>query len=166
MGDYVGIEIQALDTTGTVWPSRQRFIRDAIGISVKNVPQSSKTYGMNWKMTAKTILIQLHHKATSLELFGKHLVLAIQAPFYSYMSNVFNTSVMQEADDKDAVHFHIYNLPQEADGGFTLELSSRYSTTTVGIETMLGMRKDVEVSEEQLVARIQAKLTPETLLRL
>jgi len=25
--DFVGIEIQALDTTGTVWPERQRLLR-------------------------------------------------------------------------------------------------------------------------------------------
>lgn len=163
--DYVAIEIQALDTTGTIWPSRQQFIRDDIGLPVESVSES-KTYGMNWKMTAKTILMQLHHKVATLELFGKKLVLVIQDRFYSYMTQVFDTSVLREANNADPVQIHTYNVQQENDGTFTLELRSRYSTTTVGIETMLGMRKDVEVSEEKLIAKIQSKLSQETLLRI
>ena len=61
VGDFVGIELQTLDTTGTVWPARQRFLR-RVGLEIGEDSPSYKTYGMNWKMTAKTILIQLHHK--------------------------------------------------------------------------------------------------------
>lgn len=32
--DFVGIEIQTLDTTGTVWPERQRFLQ-SVGIAVE-----------------------------------------------------------------------------------------------------------------------------------
>ncbi len=57
--DFVGIEIQALDTTGTVWPERQRLLRD-LGFDVEDADiHSDKLYGMNWKMTAKTLLVQL-----------------------------------------------------------------------------------------------------------
>jgi hypothetical protein len=59
----VGIELQTLDTTGTVWPTRQRFLASK---GFDDIPraelENTKTYGMNWKMTAKTILVQLHHK--------------------------------------------------------------------------------------------------------
>jgi hypothetical protein len=51
--DFVGIELQALDTTGTLWPERQRLLREA---GVEYVVESTKPYGINWKMTAKTIL--------------------------------------------------------------------------------------------------------------
>ncbi len=60
--DFVGIELQTLDTTGTVWPARQRFLRK-VGLDVvREEAAPYKTCGMNWKMTAKTILVQLHHK--------------------------------------------------------------------------------------------------------
>jgi hypothetical protein len=163
--DYVGIELQALDTTGTVWPSRQKFIRDEIGISVENA-LTSKTYGMNWKMTAKTILMQLHHKMVTLELFGKNLVLVIQDCFYSYIGKIFNTSVLRESDSADPFQLHTYHLEQENQGGFSLELSSRYSTTTLGIETMLGMRKDLELSEQKLIDKLKARVSHETLLKI
>ena len=52
--DFVGIELQTLDTTGTVWPERQRLIRE-LGLTPSDDAESStKGYGMNWKMTAKT----------------------------------------------------------------------------------------------------------------
>ena len=51
--DFVGIEFQALDTTGSVWPHRQAAASD-LGYDVDVPP--SKRFGVNWKMTAKTIL--------------------------------------------------------------------------------------------------------------
>jgi hypothetical protein len=55
--DFVGVELQTLDTTGTIWPARQKFLQEVNLVS--KGPREYKTYGMNWKMTAKTILIQL-----------------------------------------------------------------------------------------------------------
>ena len=56
--DFVGIELQTLDTTGTVWPERQRFLREH-QIRVNRADAASdKPFGMNWKMTTKTILVQ------------------------------------------------------------------------------------------------------------
>lgn len=42
--------------------------------------QSKKTFGMNGKMTLKTILIQMHHKSETFEHLNKYLVLIIQKP--------------------------------------------------------------------------------------
>ncbi len=79
--DFVGLELQTLDTTGTVWPERQRFLREQ-GLEVDtNVANSTKNFGMNWKMTAKTTLMQLHHEAQTFEHLNKHLVLVIQDHF-------------------------------------------------------------------------------------
>lgn len=45
--DFVGIELQTLDTTGTVWPERQRLLKD-LGIPRKDIGEESpKPYGMN-----------------------------------------------------------------------------------------------------------------------
>lgn len=40
---------------------------------------------MNWKMTAKTILVQLHHKIDTFESISKHLVLVVQDYLLDYM---------------------------------------------------------------------------------
>lgn len=53
--DFVAIEFQALDTTGTVWPERQRLLKE---LRVRAIPgDNRKSFGINWKMTAKTILV-------------------------------------------------------------------------------------------------------------
>ena len=70
--DFVAVEFQTMDTTGTVWPERQRLIADKRIKVNSSDTQSKKTFGMNWKMTAKTTLVQLHHKIETLEHLGKH----------------------------------------------------------------------------------------------
>src|SRR5262249_39463779 len=76
--DFVGIELQTLDSTGTVWPERQRFLHSK-NIKVKKEDRTStKPFGMNWKMTAKTALVQMHHKIKTFEHLSKKLVLVLQ----------------------------------------------------------------------------------------
>jgi hypothetical protein len=63
--DFVGIELQTLDTSGSVWGYRQAFLKSK---GIKQLPFDEKAiFGMNWKMTAKTILVQMHHKITTFE---------------------------------------------------------------------------------------------------
>src|SRR5579875_1003776 len=66
--DFVGIELQTLDTTGSVWPERQKFLQ-ARGIEIEHdMPTNlNNVFGMNWKMTAKTILVQMHHKVQTFQ---------------------------------------------------------------------------------------------------
>ena len=54
--DFVGVELQTLDTTGDWWPLRQRELW-SLGVPVDVNPDAlKKQRGINWKMTAKTIL--------------------------------------------------------------------------------------------------------------
>lgn len=161
--DYVAVEIQTLDTTGTVWLSRQELAQQLL--KTPATTGGNKGYGMNWKMTAKTILMQLHHKAATLELMGKKLTLVVQDVFYEYLTRVFSTSALRDAETADSVHFHVYGLAQGPEGTFSLELRSRTSTTTVGLEQMLGLRQSAQIAEEELLTRIQAKIGPSTLLK-
>ncbi|HYA40858.1 MAG TPA: hypothetical protein VEF34_06120 [Syntrophobacteraceae bacterium] len=69
--DFVGIELQTLDTTGTVWPERQRLLKELGLPRSDSAEKSGKSFGMNWKMTAKTILVQMHHKAQTFEQVHK-----------------------------------------------------------------------------------------------
>jgi hypothetical protein len=72
--DFVGIELQTLDTTGIVWYDRQRFLQEMKVPVAKEDVNNPDSFGMNWKMTAKTILVQLHHKVDTFEGINKHLV--------------------------------------------------------------------------------------------
>jgi hypothetical protein len=61
--DFVGIELQSLDTTGTVWPERQRFLQEQGLAADATDVNSPKKFGMNWKMTAKTIWLMYRTSA-------------------------------------------------------------------------------------------------------
>ena len=137
--DFVGVEIQTLDTTGTVWPERQRFLRTH-GVNVEaNDVASIKPFGMNWKMTAKTILVQMHHKIQTFEHCGKHLVLALQQPLMDYMLAQFQFGYLQEPLAGNSMHFHAYDLLETDNKMHKLALGKRWSTDADGIAKCLGL---------------------------
>lgn len=162
--DFVGIELQALDTTGTLWPPRQKFL-DAIGVVVEEGASSKNPYGVNWKMTAKTTLVQLHHKVEMFEGLGKHLVLVLQDGLLDYMRREFNFGHIQDARLDHAMHFHAYALQQQ-ENDYRINLVSRSSTDANGIATSLGLQTSANVELEVILALLQSKISSRTLLRI
>ena len=164
--DFVGIELQTLDTTGTVWPARQRFLRK-VGVDVvREEAAPYKAYGMNWKMTAKTILVQLHHKIQTFEAIHKHLTLVIQDFLLEYLRSQFQFSHLNEARRGDAMQIHAYRMNRDKDGSYSLQLGSRLSTDSKGIATCLGLQANANVELEQVVQQLEAKISRQTLFTL
>ena len=163
--DFVGIEFQTMDTTGTVWPERQRLLIELGVIESDPDAGSKKPFGMNWKMTAKTILIQMHHKSQTFENLGKHLVLIIQKPFLEYMKQEFDFSLINDVSDSDAVQIHSYDLIPEH-GNYKLSLDERISTNSIGISKCLGLNADQGVSFDEMANLVESKISDMTLLTL
>lgn len=150
--DFAGIEIQTLDTTGTggIWQAREDLNEGNLG--------SSYSYGINWKMSAKTILMQLHHKGPSFEALGKRLVLVTQRAFFDYIRREFRATQVHAAAGYDTVHIHTYNcvlLNRE----LQVVLDARWSTSVRGVEEMLSLGRSPEISEEEIIRRIEARLS-------
>ncbi|MDY3563335.1 NotI family restriction endonuclease [Gemmata sp. JC673] len=161
--DFIGIELQTLDSTGTVWPERQRFLHSK-GIDVREEDRkSTKPFGMNWKMTAKTALVQMHHKIQTFEHLSKKLVLVLQDHLLAYMRQEFTFDHLVNARLGDPMHFHSYSLCEE-DGGLKLELEGQYSTDTAGIARCLGLQSEAKLELEAIVALIEAKISDKTLM--
>ena len=163
--DFVAIELQTLDTTGTVWPARQKVLREK-GLQVENDAEDKRSYGMNWKMTAKTILIQLNHKIQTLESLNKHLVLVIQNHLLDYMQREFRFSHIGDARLGDSAHFHVYSLEERLPESLQLNLMSRLSTNADGIIACLGLQADPNIELAQLIGRLESKLSSDTLLNI
>jgi len=167
--DFVGIELQTLDTTGTVWPERQRFLQERrfshnqgfFELAQADL-DNSKSFGMNWKMTAKTILVQLHHKIHTFEGVNKRLVLVVQDRLLSYMAKEFSFAHLNDARIADPMHFHPYGLKSTKDG-HRLELGRRLSTDADGIAKCLGLQVDPKVDLEVILSSIEQKITTRTL---
>lgn len=161
--DFVGIELQTLDTTGTVWPERQKFLKE-VGIPTENF--ALRTFGMNWKMTAKTILVQMHHKAATFSSVNRHLALVLQDPLLGYMRKEFVLDhFASPADVMDTVHFHSYGLEPSSHDASSLQrlkLSTRISTDLPGLEKCLGLKTNAQVTKEDLIDRLSEKLSEAT----
>jgi hypothetical protein len=196
--DFVGIEIQTLDTTGSWWQYRQQFL-SSVGVAVQDVntkivdsvdliegdefeetaisvgavdlvddsgsksTERKKGSGMNWKMTAKTILMQLHHKVTTFEHLNKHLVVAIQDSFLEYMKKEFSFEHIKTAKLGDSMHFHSYRL-DEVQNQFRLRFDSAVSTDANGIAVCLGLNVSPSVELETIISTLQARISEKTLL--
>lgn len=162
--DFVGVELQTLDTTGTVWPERQRLLRE-LSVHRDHVGEDSVSpYGMNWKMTAKTILVQMHHKIQTFEHVNKKLVLVVQNKLLSYMSREFNFAHLKNpASLGDSMHLHAYRMEEQRDRSLKLALQTRLSTDADGIGRCLGLQAEARVELEQIVLALQAKISAATL---
>lgn len=163
--DFVGIELQTMDTTGTVWPARQRFLQnvDIKGVQEEQIPY--RTYGMNWKMTAKTILVQLHHKIQTFEAINKHLVLIIQDYLLNYLRSNFEFDHVREARKDDSLQFHAYQF-KEVTGEYSIQLVSRSSTDSKGLAVCLGLKAEPKMELSKIVEQIEKKISIKTLLTL
>ncbi len=161
--DFVGIELQTLDTTGTVWPERQRFLSNhQVRVKREHVA-SDKPFGMNWKMTAKTILVQLNHKIATFDHLSKRLVLVLQDCLLDYMRREFAFDHVKGVRDGDPMQIHSYEIRKEAPS-FTLRFKERISTDSTGIAMCLGLQADTKVELQAMLKQIEAKLPQSTLL--
>lgn len=163
--DFLGTELQTLDTSGTVWPERQRFLQSRGLVVPAEDVVSTRSFGMNWKMTAKTTLVQLHHKVETMERLGKHLVIVIQDPLLSYMKRRFSFGHIGVARIGDPMHFHSYSFGA-CGSSLALALSERLSTDSAGVAASLGLEVESDVPMDEMVSQLEAKISERTLLRL
>ncbi len=161
--DFVGIELQTLDTTGTVWPERQRLLKE-LGVPRADAAEDSdKPYGMNWKMTAKTILVQMHHKIQTFEHVNKKLALVTQDKLLAYMTKVFNFGHLSNPPTVgDSMHFHAYRMAEQPDHSYRLALAARLSTDAAGIAQCLDLQAEARVELDEIIKALQSKISPAT----
>lgn len=161
--DFVAIEIQTVDTVGSVWPERQRLLRELeLDVEEADIRSESK-YGMNWKMTAKTILLQLHHKVTTFENMKKHLVLVLQDRLLAYLSSNFQFDHVNLARETDTMQFHSYAFVQESKRN-RIFLADRFSTDAEGVARCLGLNTAPNVDLDEFRTTIESKLSESSLL--
>lgn len=160
--DFVGIELQALDTTGSLWGERQKLLVK-FGLLPAKTRIKEQNFGINWKMTAKTTLVQLHHKVATFEHLNKKFVLILQNDLLSYMTKEFNFDHLNNpATLGDSMHFHSYKLLENTSKTY-LELDSRISTDSIGLAKSLGLRAEAQVGLEIIIKKLESKISPATL---
>ena len=160
--DFVGIELQTLDTTGALWPERQRTLRELQVPRHDEEENITKPFGMNWKMTAKTILMQLHHKVQTFQFVNRKLVLVVQDHLLDYMTREFRFDhLADEAVIGDSMHIHAYHA-NRLQPGFRLKLRRRMSTNADGIRSALGLQAEANVELSQIMQLLETRMSDET----
>ncbi len=149
--DFLGIEIQALDTTGSsgIWEAREDYIKGKL--------RTTYNYGVNWKMTAKTTLVQLLHKAETFEELGKKIVVVMQDSLYDYISNEFDTSNVKKGLNSNNVIFRIYSC-LESRRNFSLVFKENRSTDSKGVATLVKLKETQKIEERDIILNIEKKL--------
>jgi hypothetical protein len=161
--DFVGIELQTLDTTGSVWPERQRLLRDLGVPRDDDAENASQKYGMNWKMTAKTILVQMHHKVQTFEHINKKLVLVVQDKLLMYMQKEFSFSHLKNpATLGDSMHIHAYRMSPQRNKEYKIDMTTRLSTDADGIGLCLGLQAEARVEIDQIILALEKKISLKT----
>ena len=155
--DFVGVELQSVDTTGTAWPARQQFVRSHGVAATPADAASARSFGMNWKMSAKTALGQLHHKVMTFGHVGKRLVMVVQDHLLDYFRREYAFDHVTGQRDGDPMQFHIYEL-QPNPTGPRLALKQRVSTDVAGAAVCLGLKADMRVEVATILATLDAKL--------
>ncbi len=160
--DFVAIELQAVDTTGSIWNERQSMLNN-LGIHQDELDvDQNKSYGMNWKMTAKTTLIQLHHKIQTFEYVSKNLVLVIQDVLFEYLNRQFKFNHLNNpAIQNDSMQFHIYKIEKQNDHTYKLRMQSRLSTDSHGIEECLGLNMNTKLELDRILQSLETKISPD-----
>lgn len=155
--DFVGIEIQTIDSSGTVWPERQKFLHKQ-GLKVTlSERQSGKNFNLNWMMNEKTILMQLYNKIKTFEHVQKALVLVVQDILLDDMRQKFSFSHIKDSRDSDSLQIHVYKMVG-GDQGYTLRLKERVSTNAKGVARCLRLKVNPKRDLELMLDSIEKKL--------
>ena len=127
--------------------------------------ESAKGFGINWKHTAKTILVQLNHKIATFEYLSKRLVLVLQDGLLDYMRKAFAFDHIQGVRDGDPMQFHSRTVSIGTASLYSLQLKERVSTDAEGVAACLGLQVSPKVElKVRAWNRSKSKLPQSTLL--
>ena len=136
--DFAGVEIQALDTTGSVWPYREAYFAG------EDMAEADGTYGMNWAMSlTKTMMQQAFKKGQVFRDWGENLIFLIQDVSLDYIRDNYDVSGLRSLDDSDPVHFYAYSLNYDYESEqYKWEIDEKVSSTIEGVTNMMVAPED------------------------
>ena len=125
--EILSIEIQSIGTsnTGDIWDARNDFLQAKL--------RDNYNFGINKKMSSKTILIQLLHKLEVLKDINIKILLVIQDYFLEHLRKNYEIdSNFRNQDLNDQIHIHSYNFMKNS-LGHELKLKESISTDMKGL---------------------------------
>jgi hypothetical protein len=151
--DYHGIEVQAIDITGSVRPYFEAYMSGEAWEEIEH------RYGINWANVYKRMLPQLLAKGAMLASYGKKLAVIIQDQLLAYVGRTGRMDIEVEEDAMLAnLLFFSYGLHFLADANvYKLELNRIIPTSSRKLEAafiagLIGARMPPKEEFDRIVA--------------
>jgi hypothetical protein len=145
--DYLCLEVQALDTCGSAFKERMNLGLPSLST------YNEKNYGINWKMTSKTILTQLLTKLSYLEKTSKKLVLAVQDVF---CAKLFTPDMIHTTYRQGDLIVHSYHYSMKEKTSLFSLVSDKYVSKN---DIELALKRCPETEEDVILKKIKSFVT-------
>jgi hypothetical protein len=147
---FVSVELQAVDTTGSVEPAYQAILASQ--------DEAVVSYGINWANVRKRYVSQLVIKGFYHHQWGTRIVAVLQAPLYLELRRYLNFQELDPAAGGNAITFLIYDFVPNPDheGAFNLQFQRAVATSHESL-MMAALYRQVPPVEE-FCAKILANL--------
>jgi hypothetical protein len=123
-GKIIGIEDQAIDTTGSVVPFVQAYLEG------RTDGQPWHTYGLNWANVYKRIIPQVARKGRIFEAWGSQLYVVIQDVLLGYIGKRIAVRPAQPGESVNLI-FQAYRLQLDGNAGKNILVPAETLATTV-----------------------------------
>lgn len=139
--DYAGVEVQAIDTTGSVWDHKTAYENG------EDMTEVDKSYGMNWAMSiTKTMMQQAFKKGQAFLDWDENLIFLIQDVSLDYLRRNANTTRLEEAKEENPVHFYSYALNYDyEEEQYEWVVDEKLSTDLEGVSMMMDSDEDEKI---------------------
>lgn len=145
-------EIQALDTCGSSWFEIAKLLERYLGPKSPPLePKRHKPLGINWKMTAKTLLMELMKKDVIAGILKTKLFVVVQDSLWEYLKEKYPLASRMEYSSNKTVQWHVYRIE---DSGH-IALKEKHSCGTGEVAELA--LSDFAISRQRIIADLKRR---------
>lgn len=155
--DFISVELQAVDITGSVEPVYQSIINSEETISKKF------SYGINWENVRKRYITQLINKGFFHHHWQSKIIAVIQLELYNNLRAKIRFDELDPKSDTSNIVFMLYDFNKaEIDGSFYYEIVYKKAVGTSHSSLMNAALYKTPPSKEKFKERILSVLNQQS----
>ena len=151
--NFISVEMQAVDITGSVEPAFQAFINS------EAIIDKTFSYGINWENVRKRYITQLINKGFFHHHWQSKIVAVIQMELYNNLRGKIRFDELEPKSDTSNIVFMLYDFDKiEKDGKYHYEISFKKAVGTSHSSLMNAALYKTPPSKEKFEERILSVL--------
>lgn len=148
--NFVSVELQAVDISGSVLPAYEGVLNSE--------PLVNVTYGINWANVRKRFITQLIVKGFFHHQWGTRIVAVLQTPLYDRLQNEMQFEELPSARGGNTIIFMLYDYRPDPNhpGAYTFELDRVVGTSHSSLMTATIYRQvpSIEAFHSRILANL------------